>query len=88
LQALSPTKYLLKEESTLRKKITSLGVKHGGKITTDAAEEKPSSRKKGATREEEIEQCYYCNYLLYLSMVWLNFDKIMLKKFRGVLYAV
>lgn len=56
----------------MRKKISTLGVKFGGKISTDSESDsgnKNSSKKKKAAQEEEIEQCYNCNYTLYLSMV-------------------
>ncbi len=71
-QILPATKQLITEEIALRKRITSLGVKFVGKISTDSESDagtKNSSKKKKAAREEEIEQCYNCNYTLYLSMV-------------------
>jgi len=84
--AISPTKEVVKEEISQRKKLISLGVKLGGKLLQRGSSPKDSEGKKSASKskakkkrsngnsansdtEEEVEQCYVCNYLLWISMV-------------------
>ncbi len=56
------------EELGLRKKLISMGVSQGGKPNKNGSGKGVSKKKKSAT-EDEAEQCYFCNYILHLSLV-------------------